>query len=66
MLERLASEENQNAKGTSLDFELTREETEELKQTGYVVTGDYCIVEMDGEVTVYRLFTEWSSLNYAR
>lgn len=67
MLVKLASEENQNAEGTSVDFYLTKEETQELEETGYVVTNeDYCIVNIDGDYMVFKLFKEWSgmTLNY--
>lgn len=68
MLVVKASEENQNAEGTSVDFELTRSETQELEDTGYVVTDNgYCItMDSDGETQVWKPFLEWSGmkLNY--
>lgn len=62
MLVKLASEENQNAEGTSVDFYLNETETWELEETGYVVVDDYCIVSLDGEYTVFKLFKEWSGM----
>ena len=68
MLVKTASQENQNKEGTSVDFELTRSETQELEDTGYVVTDNgYCItVDSDGEYVVWKPFYEWSGmkLNY--
>ena len=68
MLVVKASEENQNAEGTAVDFELTRSETQELEDTGYVVTDNgYCItMDSDGDTQVWKPFLEWSSiqLNY--
>lgn len=65
MLITKASEENQNASGTSVDFELTREETQELHDYDFVVVNNekYCITkDENGDVMVWIPFTEWSGL----
>lgn len=68
MLVKPASLENQNEDFTSVDFFLTKEETQELEDTGYVVTDNgYCItMDSDGETQVWKPFLEWSGiqLNY--
>ena len=67
MLVKQASQENQNADNTSVDLFLTKEETQELLDTGFVVTDNgYCITMVDDEYTVWKPFTEWSGmkLNY--
>ena len=44
-------------------FELTKEETEELVETGYVVTDDgFCITMMDNEIKMYKEFDEYEGL----
>ena len=45
-------------------FELTRSETQELEDTGYVVTDNgYCVtMDSDGEIAVWKLFDEYDSL----
>lgn len=65
MLVKLASEENQNAEGTSVDFFLTKEETQELEETGYVVIDEeYCVVNLDGDYMVFKVFKEWSGMTF--
>lgn len=63
MLVKLASEENQNAEGTSVDFYLNEAETQELEETGYVVIDEeYCVVNLDGDYMVFKVFKEWSGM----
>ena len=54
MLVKQASKENQNADNTSVDLFLTKEETQELLDTGFVVTDNgYCITMVDDEKLNY-------------
>lgn len=67
MLVQPAALENQNEDFTSVDFFLTKEETQELLDTGFVVTDNgYCITMIDDEYKVWQPFNEWSGmkLNY--
>lgn len=43
-------------------YELNEQETQELVETGYVVTDGLCIVMIDNEITVYKEFDEYDSL----
>lgn len=48
-------------------FELTREETEELEQTGYCVTdeGNYCIAEVgDNQYAMFKLFDDYEAIKF--
>lgn len=45
-------------------FELTKEETQELEDTGFVITSDgYCITMLDNQdIRVWREFEEYDGL----
>ena len=48
-------------------FELDKLETQELVETGYVVTDDgFCITMMDNEITVYKEFEEYEGIKLYR
>ena len=48
-------------------FELDKLETQELVETGYVVTDDgFCITMMDNEITVYKEFEEYDGIKLYR
>lgn len=48
-------------------FELTKEETEELVQTGFVVTDDgFCITMMDNHIQVFKEFEDYEGLSLYR
>lgn len=44
-------------------YELTKEETQELVETGFVVTDDgFCITMMDNQVQVFKEFEDYEGL----
>ncbi len=45
-------------------FELTREETQELEDTGFVITGDgFCVTMLDNQdIRVWKEFEEYEGL----
>lgn len=44
-------------------YELTKEETQELVETGYVVTDDgFCITMMDNQIQVFKEFEDYEGL----
>ena len=47
-------------------YELNKQETEELIETGYVVVDGMCIVMMDNEITIYKEFEDYDSLKLFR
>lgn len=48
-------------------FELTEEETQELQETGFVVTDNgYCITCLDGDYQMWEPFDDYSSFTLHR
>lgn len=48
-------------------FELTKEETEELTETGFVVTDDgFCITMMDNHIQVFKEFEDYEGITLYR
>ena len=47
-------------------YELDEQETQELVETGYVVTDGLCVVMMDNQITVYKEFEDYDGLTLHR
>ena len=48
-------------------FELTEQETQELVETGFIVTDDgYCVTMIDNQIQVFKEFEEYDGIKLFR